>query len=82
MLYDGMPPYLPTQDESPFTTTLPTHMFNFDEEIMEAMNMLNYPWDDCHHRSYFLPQSFNPLLPFANQCTIGTNDFIPPKNIV
>jgi hypothetical protein len=26
-----------------------------DEVIIEAMTSLDRPWDDLHHRSYFLP---------------------------
>jgi hypothetical protein len=29
--------------------------FPSDEAIMEAMNGSDNPWDDMHHRSYFLP---------------------------
>jgi hypothetical protein len=28
----------------------------FDEDILEAMTGPNKPWDDLHHRSYFLPE--------------------------
>jgi hypothetical protein len=38
---------LATQD--PLELVLP-----FDEEILEAMNGPDRPWDDLHHRSYFL----------------------------
>jgi hypothetical protein len=27
-----------------------------DEDILEAMTSLDKPWDDLHHRSYFLPE--------------------------
>ena len=30
--------------------------FPFDEAIIEAMTSLDKPWDDLHHRSYFLPE--------------------------
>jgi hypothetical protein len=30
--------------------------FPSDEAIIEAMNGSNKPWDDMHHRSYFLPK--------------------------
>jgi hypothetical protein len=30
-------------------------VFPSDEEIMEAMTSLDKPWNDLHHRSYFLP---------------------------
>jgi hypothetical protein len=28
----------------------------FDEAVIEAMTSLDKPWDDIHHRSYFLPE--------------------------
>jgi hypothetical protein len=31
-------------------------VFPSDEEIIEAMNSPNKPWDDLHHRPYFLPE--------------------------
>ena len=30
--------------------------FSNDEEILEALTALEYPWDDMHHRSFFLPE--------------------------
>jgi hypothetical protein len=27
-----------------------------EEAIIEAMNGFDKPWDDMHHRSYFLPE--------------------------
>ena len=30
-------------------------IFLSDESILEAMNVSERPWDDMHHRSYFLP---------------------------
>jgi hypothetical protein len=27
-----------------------------DEAVIEAMTSLNKPWEDIHHRSYFLPE--------------------------
>jgi hypothetical protein len=29
--------------------------FTLDEAILEDMNVSERPWDDMHHRSYFLP---------------------------
>ena len=34
---------------------LSSSTFNFNEEIMEALSLLDYPWDDMHHHAYFLP---------------------------
>jgi hypothetical protein len=31
-------------------------VFSFDEAIIEAMTSLNKPWEDLHHRSYFIPE--------------------------
>jgi hypothetical protein len=31
-------------------------VFPSDEEIIEALTGLDRPWDDLHHRSYFLPE--------------------------
>jgi hypothetical protein len=30
--------------------------FPSDEDILEEMTGPNIPWDDLHHRSYFLPE--------------------------
>jgi hypothetical protein len=30
--------------------------FSLDEDIIEAMNGSDKPWDDMHHHSYFLPE--------------------------
>ena len=81
MLYDDMTQYQPTQDESTFVVTLITQVLDSDEEIMEALIEPDYPLDHYHHRSYFLPQSINPLLHIPNQYTIETKYFIPPGNI-
>jgi hypothetical protein len=31
-------------------------VFSSDEVILEALTSLDRPWDDLHHRSYFLPE--------------------------
>jgi hypothetical protein len=31
-------------------------VFPSDEEVIEAMTSPNKPWEDLHHRSYFLPE--------------------------
>lgn len=30
-------------------------LFHFDEDILESMTTLEYPWDDMHHSSYLIP---------------------------
>lgn len=53
-------------------------VFHYDEEILEALNAPDYPWDDMHHRSYFSPHdAFSPQNP-SNQFSIETKDFLPP----
>ena len=32
------------------------HCFSNNEEILEALTTPKYPWDDMHHRSFFLPK--------------------------
>ena len=31
-------------------------VFPLDEAIIEAMSMVEPPWEELHHRSYFLPE--------------------------
>lgn len=31
-------------------------IFHYDDNVMESMTTHDYPWDDMHHRAYFLPQ--------------------------
>lgn len=44
---------------------------------MQVMTSPYYPWDNIHHRSYYLPQATKPSLPISNQFTIETKDFVP-----
>ena len=34
---------------------LPGYVFPSDEAIIEAMSGIEPPWEELHHRSYFLP---------------------------
>ena len=34
-------------------------IFHSDEDIMEVMTTFDYPWDDMHHRAYFLLQQIH-----------------------
>jgi len=45
-------------------------IFHSDEDIMETMTTLDYPWDDMHHHAYFLPQQTH------DQYDIESKDFI------
>ena len=44
--------------------------FSNDEEILEALTALEYPWDDMHHRSFFLPTE---RLSQSDQFSMETN---------
>ena len=58
------------------------HVFHSDESILEAMNAPDYPWDDMHHRSYFLPQdAFTPKGP-SDQYSVESKDLIPPGHLM
>ena len=45
---------IPISNNSPSDLSL--HCFNNDEEILEALIAMEYPWDDMHHRLFFLPE--------------------------
>ena len=47
-----------------------------DEEILEALTTLEYPWDNMHHRSFFLPKE---LVSQFDQLSMETKDFIHGK---
>ena len=62
---------------TPSSTNLTTQTFRTDEEILEALTAPDYPWDDMHHRSYFLPEvSFSNT---ATQFAVESKDFLPHK---
>ena len=50
--------------------------FKNDEEILEALTTLKYPWDDMHHRSFFLLEG---LVSQSDQFSMETKDFIHGK---
>ena len=45
---------IPISNDS--SSDLSLHCFHNDEEILKALTSLEYPWDDMHHRSFFLPE--------------------------
>ena len=55
---------------------LSLHFFRNDEAILEALTTLEYPWDNMHHRSFFLPEEL--VLQF-DQFSMETKDFIHGK---
>ena len=50
--------------------------FRKDEEILEPLTAPEYPWDDMHHLSFFLPKE---LVSQSNQFSVETKDFIHGK---
>jgi hypothetical protein len=32
-----------------------SRQFHYDEDILEELNTLDYPWDALHHRALFFP---------------------------
>ena len=47
-----------------------------DEEILEALTAPEYPWDNMHHHSFFLPEE---LVSQSYQFYFETKDFIHGK---
>ena len=47
-------PLVSTINEGP--ADLSRHYFHNDEEILESLTALEYPWDNMHHRLFFLPE--------------------------
>ena len=62
---------------TPSSTDLTTQTFRTDEEILEALTAPEYPWDDMHHRSYFLPDESSSNT--ATQFAVESKYFLPPK---
>jgi hypothetical protein len=50
--------------------------FHCDEDILEELTTLDFPWNELHHRALFLSQeAFDPLRK-TSICAIKTKDFI------
>ena len=69
--------YMFSSVTTPSTTDLTTRSFYSDEEILEALTAPDYPWDDMHHRSYFLPDE--PPSTIAPQFAVESKDLLPPQ---
>ena len=54
-------------------TTLTNHCFSNNEEILEALINPEYPWDDMHHCSFFIPEE---PVSLSDQFSVETKDFI------
>jgi hypothetical protein len=58
-----------------------SRIFHYDEDILEELTTLYFPWNVLHHRSLFLSQeAFHPPTQ-ASLCAIETKDFIPSGHI-
>jgi hypothetical protein len=51
--------------------------FHCDEEILEELNNLDYPWDALHHRALFFPQEASTPPNKHPIYVVETKDFIP-----
>ena len=74
MMSSSTDPLVSTITDSPSDLSL--HFFCNDEDILEALIDLEYPWDDMHHHSFFLPKE---LVSQSDQFSVETKDFIHGK---
>ena len=54
MMSSSIDPLISTTNDGPLDLSL--HCFHNDEDILETLTTLEYPWDDMHHHSFFLPE--------------------------
>ena len=54
MISSSTDPLVSTITDSPLDLSF--RCFRNDEEILESLTTLKYPWDDMRHRSFFLPK--------------------------
>ena len=74
MMSSSTDPSVSTTNDSPSDLSL--HCFFNDEEILESLTTPEYPWDDMHHHSFFLPEE---LVLQSDQFSIERKDFIHGK---
>ena len=74
MMSSSTDPLISTITDEPSDLSL--RCFRNDEDILEALTALEYPWDDMHHRSFFLPKE---LVSQSDQFSVETKDFIHGK---
>ena len=74
MMSSSTDPLISSSTKGPLDLSL--CCFNNDEEILEALIAPEYPWDDMHHRSFFLPEE---LMSQSDQFSVETKDFIHGK---
>ena len=74
MISNFTSPFVSSNLNDPFD--LSTHCFSNDEEILEAPLAPEYPWDDMHHHSFFIPEE---PLSSLDQYSVEAKDFIHGK---
>ena len=74
MISSSSSPFVPSDIEDP--SDLSMHCFNNDEEFLESLSTPEYPWDDMHHCSLFIPEE--PLLS-SYQYLVEAKDFVHGK---
>ena len=74
MMSSSTDPLISTSNGGPSDLSL--RCFSNDEEILEALATPEYPWDDMHHHSFFLPEE---LVSQSNQFSMETKYFIHGK---
>ena len=74
MMSSSTDPLVSTINDGPSDLSL--RCFRNDEEIIEALTTLKYPWDYMHHRSFFLHEE---LVSQFDQFSVETKDFIHGK---
>ena len=74
MMSSSTDPLISTSNDDPSDLSL--CFFRNDEEILKALTTPEYPWDDMHHRSFFLPEE---LVSQSDQFFMETKDFIHRK---
>ena len=67
-------PLIPTVTDN--SSNLSHHSFCNDKEILEALTAPEYPWDNMHHRSFFIPEG---PMSLSDQFSVETKDFIHGK---
>ena len=74
MLSSSIDPLVSTITDGPSDLSL--HCLHNDEEILEALTTLEYPWDDMHHHLFFLPEE---IVSHSDHFSMETKDFIHGK---
>jgi len=80
----------PLENNNTYPLTIPpltlqdplySHIFQYDEDILEELTTPHFPWNALYHRACFLSQEAFHCPIQTSICTIETKDFIPSGNI-